>query len=180
MGVKVRERKGMDRYLTFGFLILMFSISMTVSAFGGQFEDATAAYERGDYATAFRLMKPLAEKGDAKAQHNLGVMYDYGRGVPQDYTKALKWYRMSAEHGIPEAQHNLGLMYYQGQGVPQNYAEAAKVVPKGRRAGNGRFSGEPRHYVLPRPRRIAGLCPGAYVAQSCGFTVPCVGKREPE
>src|SRR3990172_3515441 len=113
MGVKVRERKGMDRYLTFGFLILMFSISMTVSAFGGQFEDATAAYERGDYATAFRLMKPLAEKGDAKAQHNLG------------------------------------LMYYQGQGVPQNYAEAAKVVPKGRRAGNGRFSGEPRHYVLP-------------------------------
>src|SRR3990172_6594464 len=144
MGVKVRERKGMDRYLTFGFLILMFSISMTVSAFGGQFEDATAAYERGDYATAFRLMKPLAEKGDAKAQHNLG------------------------------------LMYYQGQGVPQNYAEAAKVVPKGRRAGNGRFSGEPRHYVLPRPRRIAGLCSGAYVAQSCGFTVPCVGKREPE
>ena len=125
----------MDRYLTFGFLILMFSISMTVSAFGGQFEDATAAYERGDYATAFRLMKPLAEKGDAKAQHNLGVMYDYGRGVPQDYTMALKWYRMSAEHGIPEAQHNLGLMYYQGQGVPQNYAEAAKWYR--RAAGQG-------------------------------------------
>jgi len=126
MSVKVRKHKGTHRYLAVGLLILLFSISMTVSAFGGQFEDATAAYERGDYATAFRLMKPLAEKGDAKAQHNLGVMYDYGRGVPQDYTKALKWYRMAAEHGIPEAQHNLGLMYYQGQGVPQNYAEAAK------------------------------------------------------
>ena len=126
MSVKVRKHKGTHRYLAVVLLILLFSISMTVSAFGGQFEDATAAYERGDYATAFRLMKPLAEKGDAKAQHNLGVMYDYGRSVPQDYTKALKWYRMAAEHGIPEAQHNLGLMYYQGQGVPQNYAEAAK------------------------------------------------------
>src|SRR4030065_319877 len=126
MGVKVRECKGMYRYLTFVLLTLLISTSLAVTAFGGQFEDGIAAYERGDYATAFILMKPLAEKGDAKAQHNLGVMYDYGRGVPQDYTKALKWYRSAAEHGIPEAQHNLGLMYYQGQGVPQNYAEAAQ------------------------------------------------------
>jgi len=126
VGVKVLKHEGTYRYLAFGLLVLLFSISMTVSAFGGQFEDATAAYERGDYATAFRLMKPLAEKGDAKAQHNLGVMYDYGRGVPQDTTNALKWYRSAAEHGIPEAQHNLGLMYQKAQGVPQNYSEAAK------------------------------------------------------
>jgi TPR repeat protein len=126
MGVKVRNCEGTYRYLAVGLSILLFSSSLSVPAFGGQFDDAIAAYERGDYATAFRSMKPLAEKGDAKAQHNLGVMYDYGRGVPQDYTKALKWYRMAAEHGIPEAQHNLGLMYYQGQGVPQNYSEAAK------------------------------------------------------
>src|SRR3989304_3876048 len=159
MGVKVRERKGMDRYLTFGFLILMFSISMTVSAFGGQFEDATAAYERGDYATAFRLMKPLAEKGKAKAQHNLGVMYDYGRGVPQDTSIALKWYRSAAEHGIPEAQHNLGLMYQKAQGVPQNYSEAAKWYRRAAEQGMAdsqvnlgimyyQGQGESRDYVL--------------------------------
>jgi TPR repeat protein len=126
MGIKVRQRKVTYRYLAVALLTLLFSTSLAVTAFGGQFEDGITAYERGDYATAFRLMKPLAEKGDAKAQHNLGVMYDYGRGVPQDYTKAWKWYQMAAEHGIPEAQHNLGLMYYQGQGVPQNYSEAAK------------------------------------------------------
>ena len=126
MDVKVRECKGMNRYLTFVFLILFFSVSSAVTAFGGQFEDGIAAYERGDYATAFRLMKPLAEKGDAKAQHNLGVMYDYGRGVPQDTTKALKWYRRAADQGIPDAQHNLGLMYYYGQGVPQSYIKAAR------------------------------------------------------
>jgi TPR repeat protein len=126
VGVKVLGRKEMYRYLTRGVLTLLISASLAVSVFGGQFEDAIAAYERSDFATAFRLMKPLAEKGDAKAQHDLGVMYDYGRGVPQDYTKAWKWYRRAAGQGISEAQHNLGIMYYHGQGVPQNYAEAAK------------------------------------------------------
>ncbi|MGZ8447263.1 MAG: tetratricopeptide repeat protein [Candidatus Deferrimicrobiaceae bacterium] len=159
MRVNVRERKWTYRYLTFGLLTLLFSISMAVPAFGGQFEDATAAYERGDFATAFRLMKPLAEKGDAKAQHNLGVMYDYGRGVPQDSTKALKWYRMAAEHGIPEAQHNLGLMYQKAQGVPQNYAEAAKWYRRAAEQGMAdsqvnlgmmyyHGQGVPRDYVL--------------------------------
>lgn len=126
MGVKVPERKGTNRHLAVAWLTLLISTSLVVTAFGGQFEDGIAAYERGDYATAYRLMKPLAEKGDAKAQHNLGVMYDYGRGIPQDFSKAREWYRRAAEQGTPEAQHNLGLMYYNGQGIPQNYTEAAK------------------------------------------------------
>ena len=126
MDAKVRERKEMVRYLTFGFLTLLISTSTAVPVYGGQFDDGIAAYERGDYGTAFRLMKPLAERGDARAQHNLGVMYDYGRGVPQDNTKAAKWYRRAAEQGIPEAQHNLGLMYENGQGVPQDNTKAAK------------------------------------------------------
>jgi len=116
----------MCRYLAAGMFTFLFTVSLPVFAFGGPFDDGIAAYGRGDYATAFRLMKPLAERGDAKAQHNLGVMYDYGRGIPQDYAEASKWYRRAAEQGIPEAQHNLGLMYYQGQGGPQNYTEAAK------------------------------------------------------
>ena len=113
-------------YLTVGLLILLISASLSVPASGGPFDDAVAAYERGDFATAFRLMKPLAEKGNARAQHNLGVMYDYGRGTPKDYANALKWYRRAAEQGFPEAQHNLGLMYYYGQGGPQDYREAAR------------------------------------------------------
>ena len=132
---KGRKRDGMVRFLTFGLLTLLFSLSMAFSAFGGQFGDAVAAYERGDYATAFRLMRPLAEKGNARSQHNLGVMYDYGRGAPQDDTEAWKWYRKAAEQGLPDAQHNLGLMYEKGQGVPQDFTEAAKWYR--RAAGQG-------------------------------------------
>jgi TPR repeat protein len=122
----IRKRSGIYRFLTLGLLSLLLSTSLAFSAVVGRFDDAVAAYERGDYATAFRLMKPFAEKGDAKSQHNLGVMYDYGRGVQQNYTEAMKWYRKAAEQGLPDAQHNLGVMYEKGQGVPQNFTEAAK------------------------------------------------------
>ena len=85
------------------------------------FQDATDAYERKDYETAYKLILPLAEQGDAQAQYNLGVMYDKGRGIPQDYKEAIKWYRLSAEQGFAKAQNNLALMYALGQGVPQDY-----------------------------------------------------------
>ena len=67
---------------------------------------------------------PLAEQGDARAQHNLGLTYANGHGVPQDYKEAVKWFRLSAEQGDAGAQLNLGLMYYKGQGVPQDYVLA--------------------------------------------------------
>ncbi len=49
-------------------------------AVAGPFEDALAARERGDYATALREFRVLAEQGDADAQYNLGLMYTRGRG----------------------------------------------------------------------------------------------------
>lgn len=37
-----------------------------------------------------------AEQGDADAQYNLGVMYEFGDGVPQSYKQAVKWYTQAA------------------------------------------------------------------------------------
>ena len=88
------------------------------------FQEGLAAHERGDYATALREWRPLAEQGVDVAQYNLGVMYSYGRGVPQDYGEAVKWLRLAAEQGLDVAQLNLGAMYLEGQGVPQDYVQA--------------------------------------------------------
>ena len=88
------------------------------------FDDGLAAYERGDYATALWEWKPLAEQGDARAQYNLGVMYDHGYGVPLNDKEAVKWYRKAAEQGYASAQYNLGFLYYSGYGVPQDYVLA--------------------------------------------------------
>ena len=49
-----------------------------------------------DFAEAMRLYRKAAEKGYAKAQYNLGVMYENGRGVEPDYEEAMQWYIMAA------------------------------------------------------------------------------------
>ena len=65
-----------------------------------------------------------AERGDADAQINLGVLYEKGDGVVQDYVEARNWYLKAAERGDIDAQFNLGLLYATGQGIPQDYVEA--------------------------------------------------------
>ena len=100
------------------------------AALAGPFEDAVVAHGRGDYATAERLFRLLAEQGNAAAQFNLGVMYNDGRGVPQNDAEAVKWFRKAADQGAAPAQFNLGNMYNDGRGVPQNDAEAVKCFRK--------------------------------------------------
>jgi hypothetical protein len=70
--------------------ILVLSIVAPVAA--DPFEDGVAAHNRGDYATAIRLLLPLAEQGLAKAQVNLGLLYFIGQGVPQNDAEAVKWF----------------------------------------------------------------------------------------
>ena len=84
------------------------------------------AYNDGDYATALKEWKPLAEQGYAFAQYNLGILYEYGNGVPKDYAEAVKWYRLSAEQGYAISQYSLGLMHINGYGVLKDKAEAVK------------------------------------------------------
>ena len=108
---------------THALLVALLSLWLTTSAWAG-FDEGVAAYDRGDYATAFEEMLPIAEQGNADAQFALGVMYGNGDGVPQDYAVAMKWYRLAAKQGIARAQYNLGIMYGNGKGVPQDYVQA--------------------------------------------------------
>jgi len=52
----------------------------------------------------FEMTLKLAEQGDAKAQYNLGIRYDKGRGVPENDAEAVKWWRKAAEQGHEDAQ----------------------------------------------------------------------------
>ena len=58
-----------------------------------------------------------AEQGDASAQSSLGIMYDYGGGVPADDAVAVRWYQRVADQGHAGAQYSLGAMYATGRGV---------------------------------------------------------------
>jgi TPR repeat protein len=108
-------------------MITLLTLSFIVSsgvALADQFEDSIAAYDRGDYATAVRLLRPLAEQGNAQAQNGLGAMYYNGKGIAQDFKEAVKWYRLAAAQGYASAQVNLGAMYYEGQGVAEDFIRA--------------------------------------------------------
>jgi uncharacterized protein len=99
------------------------------------YQAAFGAYMRGDYATALREWKPLAGQGDAKAQFQLGNMYEEGQGVPQDYAEAVKWYHKAADQGDVSAQLNLGFMYEVGRSVAQDYSEAVMWFRKAAEQG---------------------------------------------
>jgi uncharacterized protein len=120
---------------------------------------ALAAYGRGDYRTAIQLWQPLADQGNADAQSGLGLMYQTGRGVPQNNLIAASWYRKAADQGNPQAQFNLGLMYTSGLGVPKDFAIAAswfrKAADQGSADAQGRLGlwyengiGVPKDYAI--------------------------------
>ena len=104
-------------------LILTFWLAFAAPTWA-DFDEGVAAYNRGNYETAIREFRSLAEQGDSIAQFNLGIMYKNGQGVSRDYTEALKWYDKAAKQGDARAQYVLGRMYDNGQGVTQSYVQA--------------------------------------------------------
>lgn len=87
-------------------------------------EEADEAAKRKDYATALRIWKPLADRGSAEAQTNVGILYEHGHGVLQDDREAIRFYRLAAEQGYPGAQSNLGFIYLNAKGVSQDNVRA--------------------------------------------------------
>lgn len=138
-------------------------IAMAGSALAGSYDDAMTAYDKGDYDTALKMLRPLAQRGDTGAQYSIGRMYAKGQGVPKDeaeakawfsraneQTKALQAYNISdfalalktfrplAEKGQVLAEYIVGLMYANGQGVPENYPEALKWLTKAAAQGEAK------------------------------------------
>jgi TPR repeat protein len=79
----------------------------SAGAFAGPWEDGMASYNRGDYVPAIQLFRPLAAKGNAKAQHLIGVMYHKGEGVARSSVRAFAWFSLAAAHGDRDAKAKL-------------------------------------------------------------------------
>src|SRR5215471_16149102 len=77
---------------------------------------------------AFERLKANAEKGDAEAQYQLGLLYANGTGVSRSLTKAAKWTHKAADQGHARAEYQLGWDYTAGEGVKTNLTEAARWI----------------------------------------------------
>lgn len=84
----------------------------------------------------FAALLKKAEAGDAEAQHNLGMMYDKGEGVPIDAAKAMVWFQKAAAQGHAGAQFGLGTMYENRNGVPKDAAKAVEWYQKAATQGH--------------------------------------------
>lgn len=71
------------------------------------------------------------QKGEVRAMVELGLIYQYGKGVPKDPKYALKLYEAAASQQYGEAAFHSGLMYYHGEGVKQDYEQALKWFSQG-------------------------------------------------
>jgi TPR repeat protein len=105
-------------------VLLVLSFAEPLAA--GPLDDADAALKRRDYANAVRLIRPLAEQGNANAQYNLGVFYDNGLGVPQDKVRAYMWFTLSAAQGREGAAAFRDLIARRM--TPAQIAEAQKLA----------------------------------------------------
>ena len=121
----------MRKVLTALSLTLLALPAFAQTSDAGPLEDGQKAYVRGDFATALKLLRPLAEHGDASAQYLVGEIFDpleeihfEGRGVAPNYQEALTWYRLSAGQDDAAAQLCLGDMYHLGQGVARDDVRA--------------------------------------------------------
>src|SRR3954451_4661275 len=94
------------------------------------------ALNRGDYATAARELRPVAERGDAEAQYRLGLMYEFGKGFATDKAQSLAWLKKAAAQGHAAAEVELGVIYVSGDGVKQDEVAAVEWFRKAATQGN--------------------------------------------
>ncbi len=98
------------------------------------FQAGLDAYKRGDYDTALKEWRPLADQGLAAAQNNLGAMYINGEGVRRNYVRAYMWLSLAAKQGYKRAVSSQGQL--EREMTPGELAEAERFArewtPKGR------------------------------------------------
>ena len=161
-----------DRPMSLQFPIaFVLSLICLVVPTWADFKAGENAYHRGDYATALREWRPLAEQGESRAQFHLGLLYADGQGVPQDYVQARQWYEKAAVQGDASAQLNLGDIYGNGKEVPEDYQLALYWFRLSAYQGNAmaqtklglmyeRGNGVPQDVVLAHKWYILGAASG--------------------
>lgn len=99
-------------------------------------KDAEAAYDRGLYAEALRIARPLAERGDPRAQYLLSLIHAGVHDMPIDRCLSTFWADKAARQGHEPAMNRMAWAYFSGLGVPRNNAMAYRWALAGRRAGS--------------------------------------------
>jgi TPR repeat protein len=64
-----------------GAIVIVLALALPARVLAADYQAGLEAFQRDDYATALKELRPLAEQGNAEAQDLLGRMYSAGFGV---------------------------------------------------------------------------------------------------
>lgn len=105
------------------YLAAIFCAIFLVACKPPTFEDGWAAIKAKDKHKAIEIFTPLADKGDVRAQTELGVIYSSKE--LNDPARAFKYYKLAADQGQMWGNYNVGNAYEEGKVVEKNlgYAE---------------------------------------------------------
>jgi len=155
---------GLGRFA--GAMVLATVIAAPVAA--ATVKDGVDAWQRGDYAGAVSIWRPLAEGNDPDAAFDLAQAYKLGRGVSTDLGQAKTWYGKSAQAGHIQGAANYGLLLFQDgdrrSAMPWISKAADAGDPRaqyvlGTALFNGDLAGKdwPKAYALMTRAAAAGL-----------------------
>ena len=107
--------------------LAVLALLLAVGSARADYQSGLTAFDAGDFRKAAAEWQAAAEQGDARAQHGLGLLYDSGRGFPENPKLAAQWYAKAADQGVTAAASNLALLYATGRGVTKNLAKAVQL-----------------------------------------------------
>jgi hypothetical protein len=88
-------------------------------AHADEYGDAIKAWENKDFAKALPVFTKLANAGNPAAQLQLGEMYGFGEGVPEDMNLANSWLKMAQANGNRDAAASIALMQERSRLKPE-------------------------------------------------------------
>lgn len=90
-------------------LMVILGVFLCSTVFGATLDEGVAAHQKGDYQTAAKILRELADEGEVLAQFILGGMYSDGKGMAQDHGEAFFWLTLASKRATtPDLQTFIG------------------------------------------------------------------------
>jgi TPR repeat protein len=101
------------------------------------FQLGRALDKKDDFAGALAQYQRAIDAGSAIAMNSVGLLYQYGDGVPEDAPKAVTFYQRAADAGVLIALGNIAYLYLDGAIPGKGAADAVALYQKEIAAGEG-------------------------------------------
>lgn len=114
-------------------LISIFISAFNIAAADDAFEKARGlakSNQMQDVLAGYDALQQLANAGDQRANHELGLLYYHGHGKEVSYKQALTYFELAANKGYAPSQFNLAHMYLKGQGTDRDLSKAEALFGK--------------------------------------------------